>query len=156
MDFILLYSKYSTYCSYLFQEIPLLTEKAVCIDNPAARLMISKLPYKIKSVPALLITDGMDNILKVIEGAEQIKNWIILTTYSLSSPPENMPEKIEQPLLSSEINHTPIYEDELLPPSEDYTLKTEKVAGVKNLAEELQRQRDSFIESTEPPRHNMQ
>ena len=84
MDFILFYSKHSQNCFNLLQEVPLLNEKAICIDSEACRSMISNLPYKVKRVPTLFVVDGLNKILKVIEGYYDIKNWFILTTYSMS------------------------------------------------------------------------
>lgn len=163
MDFILFYSKYSNNCAIVLQEVPLLNEKAICVDSAGCRALLSQLPYQVQRVPTLFIVDGVDKILKVIEGVNDIRNWFILTTYSMSSPSdvvETQPSRRE--IVEDEVV------DDLMPQSggtnisqiddiadesgEDYVLKTTKTVGVKNLAEELQRQRESFIENTEMPR----
>lgn len=165
MDFLLFYSKFSNHCSRLLDEVPLLYEKTVCVDSPECRKIIENLSYKIERVPTLLIVDGVSKIIKVIEGYPDIKNWFMLTTYSLSSgmPTDEQPHQQEIEKVYPEI------EDELLPPpmpvdnnitmigpqteaeeSEEYVLKSEKAGGVKSLAEELQRQRETFLESSEP------
>ncbi len=157
MDFILFYSKYSNKCSLLFQEIPLLNDKAVCIDSGESRNFLHNLPYEVKRVPTLFVTDGIDKIIKVLEGIQEIRNWFLLLTYSMSAQPtEEGNEEVEEPPEP----------DDLLPPPEngisiseasgmnngtnDYILKTAKVGGLKNVAEELARERELFLESTAP------
>jgi hypothetical protein len=168
MDFIILYSKYSERCEALFNEIPLLAEKAFCIDNKRARQVLNKLPCKVYGVPTLLITDGMDKLLKVIDGYDDIKSWFILTTYSLT--PKARPEQssfVDLPHTSSQtmsvpgISGVPEMRDELMPNDDNFTSlddlimdntaasnKADRVIGVKATAEQLQRERESYIEQT--------
>ncbi len=162
MDFLLFHSKLSKHCKQLLEEVPLLSEKAICVDSAECRKVIAALPYRVERVPTLLIVDGVCKIIKVVEGYQDIKNWFLLTTYSMSSGQQIPFEQEEEP---------DMYEpqDELLPPSEmvesstpigeqtraeedDVVLKVDKVEGVKSLAEELQRQRESFLEASEGKR----
>lgn len=167
MDFIILYSKYSDRCEALFNEIPLLAEKAFCIDNKRARQVLNRLPCKVYGVPTLLITDGMNKLLKVIDGYDDIKSWFILTTYSLTpkaQPEQNsfmsLPQESPQTMSISSISGVPEIRDELMPNDDNFTSlddlimdntasnKADRVVGVKATAEQLQRERDSYIEQT--------
>jgi hypothetical protein len=165
MEFLLFYSKYSDKCALLLNEIPLLADKAVCIDSAEARALLGKLPYPVKRVPTLLVTDGIDKIIKVLEGAQEIRNWFVLVTYSMATP--DTVGAATQPLEAAEYIGG---DDDMMPPQHtmlseviddeeelgqlrgDQRLKVEKVGDVKSIAETLQRERETFIEITEKPR----
>lgn len=160
MDFIVLYSKYSNRCKYLFEEIPLLADKGVSIDSPEARKNILLLPCKITRVPTLLITDGVSSVIKTVEGAENIKNWFILTTYSMSAEPPAVEEIAIQPretvdhlmpptMTGSTSLDSLLIDDEEVEDADIYSLKSDKTMNTKSLAETLQRERESFLEQTE-------
>lgn len=154
MDFILFVSKYSEHCGALLQEIPLLQDKLVCVDNVECRARLRGLSYQVRRVPTLFVTDGINKIIKVLEGVQEIRNWFLLVTYSMSSPQlEPQQQQHQQAEVSEDFN----YVDELLPPStalvgsdepSDYILKGTKTGDVKSLAEELQRDRESFLETS--------
>lgn len=167
MDFIVLYSKYSERCEALFTEIPLLAEKAFCIDSKAGRIAVKKLPCKIYGVPTLIITDGLKKILKVIEGYDGIKSWFLLTTYSLTPASfRSGSAGVEQPVYEEQQPLLP--PDDLMPNEENFTSlddlfiesgpsnKADKVNGVKAMAEQLQRERDSFLEEAGPSKKIVQ
>jgi len=159
MDFLAFYSKYSDNCVALFQEVPLLNDKAICIDSVESRKLIENLPYHVKRVPTLFVTDGINKIIKVLEGNQEIRNWFMLVTYSMSQQPQ---EGGSAPGGQEGFGNQEFVGDDLLPqegftqldggePSYEYPeqqLKKSKTGEIKNLAEELAREREMYIDSS--------
>jgi hypothetical protein len=99
----------------------------------------------------LFVTDGISKILKVLESVQEIRNWFLLVTYSMSSPaaPEQTPEYVEDDMMPPHTMLSDVDDAESTP--QPSLLKGDKVTGVKSLAEELQRERESYLEATASP-----
>jgi len=80
MDYLLFHSQYSPSSKKLFDEFPMLKEKAISVDSVAMRAYVKKI--HVVCVPTLLVLLGNRVIDRVI-GYESIYNWLVTTLYRM-------------------------------------------------------------------------
>ncbi len=173
MDFIVVYSEFSNACRQLFELYPNLKDnKGLCADSEYIRsILFSQL--KVSAVPTLLVVDS-SNVLQRIIGIDAIRNWLWIIFNEVESlkglsaaesVEEERPEAVDdnggiQELsqnapIKIEAGQTSLFEDDLLPssppapsPSPIEEVKRATNGTVKNLADELQREREMFLKKS--------
>jgi hypothetical protein len=158
MDFLVVYSNYSTACNELFQLYPNLKDtKGVCADNSALREVIVG-DLKIAAVPALLVIDD-EKILQRVIGVERIRNWLWMVSAEIGSaaapaqeiytePADISAEFMDDIMPSSMPSFDPSQMTAQIPSPEygDHTKMLKPAPGtVKNRAEEMQREREQLM-----------
>lgn len=143
MDFLLIYSDYSQACGQLFQMYSNLKEtKGLCADTTYMReLLLTEL--KVTAVPTLLVID-QEKVLQRVIGIDNIKNWLWMISNDINAissdtPPDqefhdNLLPPIQEP---ARVQSTHIEEPPILPKVQ--------VNSIKNVAEEMQRQREEQL-----------
>ena len=167
MDFIIIYSNYSQACAELFTLYPNLYTKGICADHKTMRAMLSE-KLNVLVVPTLLVVTPNDIIQRVI-GLDDIKNWLWLTSTQIDSVRMEAPDESQEPQqpmvttrsepMVSSAAVTPMdaseqmvtnlgnLQDDLMPPSQDMSHALKSNISIKSTAEELQRERDHYMET---------
>jgi hypothetical protein len=170
MDFIVVYSEFSNACRQLFELYPNLKDnKGLCADSEYIRsILFSQL--KVSAVPTLLVVDS-SNVLQRVIGIDAIRNWLWIIFNEVESlkglsaaesVEEERPEAAadnsgiqelsQNAPLQIEAGQTSLFEDDLLPssppPAPMEEVKRATNGTVKNLADELQREREMFLKKS--------
>lgn len=146
MDYILFYSRFSPHSQALIAQFTNITDKAVCVDSSQSRAHLAELG--VVSVPTLLVVSG-DEIIQRVVGADSIRVWLMMTVYhadTLVGPAGAPAAPDAEPVAAPAVTVVEI--DDLLPPPEEYPISQKESVNVKQVAEELQRARDRFIDDT--------
>ncbi len=157
MDFIIIYSKYSHACVNLFELYPSLQSKGVCVDEKQLRLRIMK-DLNITVVPTLLVVDTTRIIQRII-GLENIKIWLWATSTQIDTiraevdTPTNIettelrvPSNEHVTSLDVESGNAISQSDVEILPSQDINYSLKSSVSIKSVAEEMQRERESFMD----------